>query len=195
MNNQQELPVVLLANLFAQYTHLENADKWSGIEVTGIKEDSRNIIKGDLFVARDGEFFKGTQYIKAAASNGAIAVLINKTASTVNDVDLENYSIPVIAIDKLNEQVGAIAAKVFNSVSRRLTIIGITGTNGKTSCAHYLAQSLNYLAIKTFIIGTLGNGHPNNLQVASRTTPDACALQQLFAEFYHQGAEAVVMEV
>ncbi|MEH6446478.1 MAG: UDP-N-acetylmuramoyl-L-alanyl-D-glutamate--2,6-diaminopimelate ligase [Oceanospirillaceae bacterium] len=194
MNNQRVLPTQVLANLFAQYAHLANADKWLDVEVTGIKEDSRNIVKGDLFVARDGEFFKGTQYIKAAASNGAIAALVEKT-STINEVDLEHYPIPVIAIDKLHEQVGAIAAKVFNNVAQQLTIIGITGTNGKTSCAHYLAQSLNNLAINTFIIGTLGNGHPKRLQVANRTTPDACALQQLFAEFYHQGAKAVVMEV
>ena len=189
---------VYLGTLFSEIATTQASEisvDWRAIQVTGIKEDSRNIIAGDLFVARDGECFKGTDYIVKASANGAVAVLVNKSEQWPNVIDLHSFSIPVIALDNLCDEVGEIAARVFDNVVSKLNIIGITGTNGKTSCAHYIAQALNSLKVKTFIIGTLGNGDPAALQEASRTTPDACALQQMFAEFYHAGAQAVVMEV
>jgi len=174
----------------------ENLIKRCGdLKVSGIKEDSRQMTVGDLFVARDGEHFKGTDFIEKAVTLGAVAILVDKHNATDADVDFEGYPVPVIAIAGLVFKVGEIAAKVFANVTHKLNIIGVTGTNGKTSCAHYLAQSLNSLGVNTYIIGTLGNGHPNALEEASRTTPDACSLQQLFAQFYAQGAQAVVMEV
>ncbi|EPJ46084.1 MAG: hypothetical protein OFPI_35270 [Osedax symbiont Rs2] len=187
-----------LGALFCEIVATQPSDTnvdWQAIAVTGIKEDSRNIAPGDLFVARDGECFKGTDYIAKAVSNGAVAVLVNKSTQFPCAIDLHSFTVPVIALQSLCDRVGEIAARVFDNVACKLNIIGITGTNGKTSCAHYIAQALNSLKVKTFIIGTLGNGDPSALQEASRTTPDACALQQMFAEFYHAGAQTVVMEV
>ncbi len=184
----------LFAEIAATLPSNGNVD-WRAIQVTGIKEDSRYIASGDVFVARDGEHFKGTDYIGAAVANGAVAVLVNKSAQWPCAIDLHSFPVPVIALDNLCDEIGEIAAQVFNNVVAKLNIIGITGTNGKTSCAHYIAQALNSLKVKTYIIGTLGNGDPAALQEASRTTPDACALQQMFAQFYHAGAQAVVMEV
>ena len=186
---------VHLAALFPEIASAATNREWQGIQVSGVKEDSRNIQPGDLFVARDGEYFKGSEYIAAAAVKGAVAVLVNKSVQWPAAIDLNRFSIPVIALDNLSDKIGVIAAQVFNNVVAKLNIIGITGTNGKTSCAHYLAQALNSLKVKAYIIGTLGNGDPDALQEASRTTPDACALQQMFAEFYYAGAQAVVMEV
>ena len=76
-----------------------------------------------------------------------------------------------------------------------MTVIGVTGTNGKTSCAHYIAQALTSLGQKTALIGTVGNGFPGALITATHTTPDAVSLQYMLADFYTQGANAVVMEV
>lgn len=180
-----------LAELFPEYqVGLDLVGDWQQRKVTGISEDSRRIVAGDIFVARDGEHFKGSDYIAAAITNGAVAVLVDK--SLQHSVQA---SVPVIGIENLNFEIGEIAAKVFGNVTDQLTIIGVTGTNGKTSCAHYLAQALNALGVNSFIIGTLGNGHPDALQEADRTTPDACSLQRLFAQFYQQGAAAVIMEV
>jgi len=190
---------MLLSDVLEGFVDRESSDNLikacAGLKVSGIKEDSRKITTGDLFVARDGEHFKGTDFIEKAIALGAVAILVEKYHATDADVDFEAYPVPVIAIAGLALKVGEVAAKVFANIIQKLNIIGITGTNGKTSCAHYLAQSLNSLGVNTFIIGTLGNGHPNALEEASRTTPDACSLQQLFAQFYAQGAQAVVMEV
>ncbi len=208
MDSNQLMPAVSLATLFpavlsnALPNSLPNVNTsetaavdWQALLVTGIKEDSRAIVSGDLFVARDGDSFKGSDYIETAAKRGAVAALVNKEPHAVADLDLTRYSIPVIAIENLTYSIGAIAAQVFANLVSKLTIIGVTGTNGKTSCAHYIAQALNSLGVKTFIIGTLGNGEPSALAEASRTTPDACSLQQMFADFYQRGAQAVVMEV
>jgi len=188
---------ILLEKLFSSLCTDKCFEQWRAITVTGIKEDSRYVVVGDLFVARDGEHFKGTDFIEGAISRGAVAVVVEKVTEQPNkpDVDLESYSVPVIALTGLAFKLGEIAAAVFGNVVQSLNVIGITGTNGKTSCAHYIAQALNNLGVNTFIIGTLGNGHPDSLEQASRTTPDACSLQQLFAQFYAQGAKAVVMEV
>ena len=190
---------MLLSELFEGFVDKKTSDslikRCCDLKISGIKEDSRQITVGDVFVARNGEHFKGTDFIEKAITLGAVAILVEKHNTTEAGVDFEGYSVPVIAIEGLAFKVGEIAAKVFSNVSQKLNVIGITGTNGKTSCAHYLAQSLNSLGINTYIIGTLGNGHPNALEGASHTTPDACSLQQLFAQFYAQGAQAVVMEV
>ncbi len=183
---------VSLLALFPQLKQLLCAAQCQDITLTGICEDSRAIVDGDLFVARDGEHFKGEDYIEAAANNGAFAALVCGTQERVNTAD---YSIPVISLNNLEHQLGSIAAQVFNNCIQQLNIIAITGTNGKTSCAHFLAQALNSLAVNTFIIGTLGNGHPDALEMATSTTPNACQLHTLLAKFHSQGAQTVVMEV
>lgn len=199
MNNSESLLKTIktksLAELFAVYSSQDKESYWSQIQVSGINEDSRNIKSGDIFVARNGEHFKGTDYIAKAVANGAVAVLVDQETVKHLAEDVSECSVPLIAIENLSEQIGNIAADVFSNVTEQMTVIGVTGTNGKTSCAHYIAQALNNNSVKSFIIGTLGNGHPDNLQEAQRTTPDACALHRLFADFYCQGAAAVIMEV
>jgi UDP-N-acetylmuramoyl-L-alanyl-D-glutamate--2,6-diaminopimelate ligase len=168
---------------------------WQSLMITGMSEDSRSVSAGDLFVARDGAAFKGCDFIESAAQQGAVAALVENLSKNQTYIDLKTYSIPVIYVENLTFCIGKIAAKVHQNVSEKLNIIGITGTNGKTSCAHYLAQILNALGLKTYLIGTLGNGAPDALQESAGTTPDACRLHKMFAEFYQQGARAVVMEV
>ena len=110
-------------------------------------------------------------------------------------VDCPDVDVPVIAVLGLVEHIGVIASRFYDHPSQDLTVIGITGTNGKTSCAHFTAQAMNMLDLKTAIIGTVGNGFPGELKESSHTTPDAIGLQKLFAELKAEGAAAVVMEV
>jgi UDP-N-acetylmuramoyl-L-alanyl-D-glutamate--2,6-diaminopimelate ligase len=195
-NSERELHFKTLAQLFPEQVQQTTfANQWDEIRVTGICEDSRQIQPGDVFVARDGENFKGTQYISAAIDNGAVTVLVDQNSIEQMPAIATRYPVPVIAIENLHFYVGNIAADVYDNVTAKMQVIGVTGTNGKTSCAHYIAQALNKLSVTSFIIGTLGNGHPDHLLEAQRTTPDACALHRLFADFYQQGAKAVVMEV
>ena len=109
--------------------------------------------------------------------------------------DCPCVNVPIICIPNLVAQLGAIAARFYDEPSKKMTVIGITGTNGKTSCAHFLAQAMNVLKVKTAIVGTVGNGFPKDLNKATHTTPDAIGLQKLLAELNASGAEAVVMEV
>lgn len=161
--------------------------------VSGVSVDSRSIVVGDLFVARDGVSHKGIDFIEKAAKQGAVAAIVDY--ASVSTVDLDSFSIPVFAIDNLSVRAGEIVSNFYGHPSKKLTVIGITGTNGKTSCAHYLAQALSELGQKTAVIGTVGNGFVGQLSVATHTTPDVVSVHQLLADFVAQGADAVVMEV
>lgn len=167
------------------------ASSASGIAVSALSQDSRTVSEGTLFIARSGLQHRGVDFVKSAVASGAVAVLIDEKELP----DCPNVTVPVIALEELNSKIGPIASRFYGSPSESLTVIGITGTNGKTSCAHFTAQAMNALGVKTAIIGTVGNGFPHQLQEATHTTPDAIGLQKLFSELKQQGAEAVVMEV
>jgi len=164
---------------------------YADLLVSDLSQDSRQIKPGTLFVARSGLQHKGVDFVVDAEACGAVAVLLDST-----ELDAcPDVAIPVIAIPNLINNIGLIAANFYDHPSRALTVIGITGTNGKTSCAHFIAQAMNTLGIKTAIVGTVGNGFPDALQQATHTTPDAIGLQRLFAQLRAEGAGAIVMEV
>jgi len=167
--------------------HLADAGQ---IMVSGITQDSRMVKAGDLFCARAGGTHKGSDFIPDALAKGASAVLIDSEEHYEPEGD-----VPVFAIDSLAQRLSDIAGAFYAYPSTRLRMIGVTGTNGKTSCSHFLAQALNRLGVRTAVIGTVGNGFPEALAGATHTTPDAVGLQALLAEFVEQGADAVVMEV
>jgi len=100
-----------------------------------------------------------------------------------------------LAVADLRHHAGEIADHVYGSPSRKLWVVGITGTNGKTSCCHWIAQSLCAQGKKTALIGTLGNGFQSALQPTLNTTPDAIRLHELLADYLAHGAQAVAMEV
>ncbi|EAR59722.1 UDP-N-acetylmuramoyl-L-alanyl-D-glutamate--2,6-diaminopimelate ligase [Neptuniibacter caesariensis] len=163
----------------------------SGIAVSAISQDSRTVVPGTLFVARSGLKHRGVDFIEGAVADGAVAVLIDSSELS----DCPNVDVPVIGISDLVSEIGPVAARFYEQPSRAMTVVGITGTNGKTSCAHFVAQAMNNIGVKTAIVGTVGNGFPGLLEKATHTTPDAIGLQKLFAELKAAGAEAVVMEV
>lgn len=164
---------------------------FADLVVSDISQDSRLIKDGTLFVARSGLQHRGVDFVKDAVESGAAAVLLDYAEID----DCPPVEVPVIAVPDLIENIGPIAAAFYGNPSRELDVVGITGTNGKTSCAHFIAQVMNTLGVKTAIIGTIGNGFPHELHKATHTTPDAIGLQKLFAELKEQGAKAVVMEV
>lgn len=189
MSTFKDLNLSVNINTVLNTSIVEGSD--AQIWVSGISEDSRKVESGDLFVARMGGAFNGADYIEQAAENGAVAAIID--ASFAAEVD--GFSIPVFPVDNFTSSIGDIAAAVYSNVVDKVQVIGVTGTNGKTSCAHFLAQALNRLGLKTYMIGTLGNGDPFNLDEAERTTPDACALHRLIADYYAKNVKVVVMEV
>lgn len=165
----------------------------AALRVSGLCLDSRCVIPGDLFFARSGVKHKGSDFIPEASRRGAVAVVVDEQELSVEQA--EGLDLPVIRVAGLNSLIGIVASRFYGEPTREMRVIGITGTNGKTSCAHYLAQALNVCGLKAALIGTVGNGFPGQLREATHTTPDPIRLHAEMARLHAEGAEAVVMEV
>ena len=171
--------------------HLFQARDALGARIEGIAVDSRSVKRGDLFLACPGARTDGRAYIGHAIASGASAVLWERAGFNWNPA----WTVPNLGVSDLRQHVGEIAGRYFGDPSRNMWIAGVTGTNGKTSCSHWIAQSLTRLGRKTAVIGTLGNGFPGELVAALNTTPDALALQQELAALRDKGAAGCAMEV
>ncbi len=159
--------------------------------VKNITSDSRQVQAGSLFLAYPGDKADGRAYIDSAIKNGAVAILWDpKDFSWRPHWKIENTP-----IKNLRQQVGRIADQFYGKPSAKLWTIGVTGTNGKTSITQWLSQCFNFLSRRTAVIGTLGNGLPNQLSPTQNTTPDAVVLQSMLADFVHKNVEIVAMEV
>ena len=165
--------------------------------ISGLNLDSRSIVAGEAFVALRGSRTHGIRFADAAAARGAAVVLAEGEAATSETAALENASldIPVIWIADLRARLGELAARFFGEPAEALQVIGVTGTNGKTSTVQLLAQALNSLQQRCATIGTLGAGFDGVLQAAERTTPDVISVQRTLADFRERGASHVAMEV
>jgi UDP-N-acetylmuramoyl-L-alanyl-D-glutamate--2,6-diaminopimelate ligase len=159
----------------------------AALEIAGLKVDSRKVIANDAFVAIKGRHGDGREYIDNAISNGAVVILVSELLAI-------KFSVPVIVVDKLAQRLGYLAAKFYGS-EKALKVIGVTGTNGKTTCAHLLSQLLNGLGLPCGLIGTLGCGMPNQLVDTGMTTPDVFAVHSNLALIEQQDGQAVAMEV
>lgn len=153
--------------------------------------DSRKVQPGDVFLAYPGHASDGRQYIKNAVERGASAVLWEREGFEW-DASLQ---VPNLPVDRLRWLVSDIADEVYGCPSDQLWMVGVTGTNGKTSISQWVARAFNALGRRCAVIGTMGSGFPGRLSDTVNTTPDAIVLQQDLAEFRDQGAEAVAMEV
>ncbi len=160
--------------------------------VSSITQDSREVVKGSLFVALKGLSQHGLKYAEEVQKQGASAILWEADA-TENDLEsyVANLVIPCLAVSNLRSHLGLIADRFYHSPSQSLNVIGITGTDGKTSVSHFLAQSLDDCAV----IGTIGTGIPGKLQKATHTTPDVLSVHKTLAELKSQGIRSVAMEV
>lgn len=162
-----------------------------GVTPRTVTADSRRVVAGSLFLAYPGERVDGRDYIAQAVAQGAAAVMWESAGYRWNP----DWPVANLGVAGLREQAGAIADEFYGRPSSRLWMIGVTGTNGKTSCSHWLAQVLTQLGRKTAAIGTLGNGFPGALSEAVNTTPDPILLQGMLADYLAQGAAGVAMEV
>ena len=162
-----------------------------GVEVERLCNDSRRVRPGDVFVAYPGEAHDGRAYIAAAIAAGARAVIWESEGYAWP----RELGVPNLAVKGLREVAGEIAALVAGHPARSLWMIAVTGTNGKTSCSHWIAEALRALGRPTALIGTLGHGFPGALKGLINTTPDALALQDLLAGYRDSHASAVAMEV
>lgn len=162
-------------------------------EIKSLALDSRQVQPQTLFFALKGTHQDGRQFISDAVNRGACAVLIE--GDSPNDALTWCEQIPCIPIYQLQQQIGRLAAHFYHEPAEKMRMIGVTGTSGKTSCTHFIAQSLHSLNVPCGIIGTLGSGFYGALGPAGLTTPDALTLQATLAKFAEEGAQAIAMEV
>ncbi|MBM5460177.1 UDP-N-acetylmuramoyl-L-alanyl-D-glutamate--2,6-diaminopimelate ligase [Pseudomonas sp. P66] len=153
--------------------------------------DSRNIRPGDLFLAVPGALVDGREHIADALKRGAAAVAYEAENATV----LPITDAPLIPVKGLIAQLSDIAGRFYGEPSRQLNLVGVTGTNGKTSVTQLVAQALDALGQRCGLIGTLGTGFYGELQSGRLTTPDPIAVQATLNDLKKAGAKAIAMEV
>lgn len=158
------------------------------VSITGVHSDSRQLRPGDLFAAVPGIASNGVDYLPAAVRAGAAAAVWDGPVEPASDL-------PLLRVPDLARRLGAIASRFHGEPSQHLFLVGITGTDGKTSCAHILAQALAHMDCRCSYMGTLGIGFPEHLVSATHTTPSADAVQRNLAVMRAAGAAAVAMEV
>ncbi len=158
------------------------------LTVDGLSLDSKRVRAGDAFIAVAGATTHGMVFAEEAQARGA-RVIIHDGLAPVPEL-----GIPQIGIEGLGKLLSRLAARFFHCPSDRLTIAGVTGTNGKTSTAHFIAQAWQRSRGKAGLIGTIGYGPLCRLKPAALTTPDPISMQSMLAECIDDGVEQVAME-
>jgi UDP-N-acetylmuramoyl-L-alanyl-D-glutamate--2,6-diaminopimelate ligase len=162
-----------------------------GVPVDTLVNDSRRVAPGVVFVAYPGETRDGRDFIRDAVAHHADGVLWD-AEGFVWPAELQ---VPNVGVPDLRARLGEITDHVYGQPSRALLTFGVTGTNGKTSVTHWIAQALTALGKKTAVLGTVGNGFPGHLSPAKNTTPDAIELHQRLSAYRRDGAVAAALEV
>jgi UDP-N-acetylmuramoyl-L-alanyl-D-glutamate--2,6-diaminopimelate ligase len=191
------LPLTALADLIgAPVAGPAGAD----VQVRGVTLASTDVRPGDLYAALPGARTHGARFVADAAERGAVAVLTDRTGVAA----ASGAGLPVCAVPDPRAVLGAVADRVYGSPSRRLSVIGVTGTNGKTTTAYLVEAGLAAAGLGTGLIGTVqtrtrgrdADGRPTVTEMPSvRTTPEAPAVHALLASMAEAGVGAVVMEV
>lgn len=159
------------------------------IEIYGVKFDSRAVEKGDLFIATRGTAVDGHDYIEAALAKGAVAVLCEEVPECTHP------DVTYVTVPDTSEALGLISATWHNDPSSKMVLVGVTGTNGKTTIATLLYQLFRRLGYKTGLLSTVVNYIDDEAIEATHTTPDAFTLNGLLAKMVNAGCQYVFMEV
>jgi len=175
-------------------------DRCRGVSINALVQDHRKARSGDLFIAHQGYHTHGLLYAQEAVAKGVSVVLWDGDVGVNNEKGkeiLDSISNKVLCLhcDNLKYKVGPIASRYYEQPSLSLNTIGVTGTDGKTSVAHFLAQCLDSYDVHCGVLGTLGNGFINDLHPTGLTTVDALLVQKTLADIKRAGAKHVVMEV
>ncbi|WP_257263064.1 UDP-N-acetylmuramoyl-L-alanyl-D-glutamate--2,6-diaminopimelate ligase [Endozoicomonas sp. ONNA2] len=155
--------------------------------------DSRRITGGELFIAIPGIQSDGRHYIADALEKGAAAVLVDDSEGF--DLSAAKGCESVFFVPDLSGKVGSLANRFYRQPSEQLSIIGVTGTNGKTSCCWFIAEILGQLGKPCALMGTVGRGMPGQMEASLNTTSDVITLQQYLGQLVADGVQALAMEV
>ena len=156
------------------------------IEVLSVKTDSNTVTSGSLFICLNGKGFDGHSFIRQVESYGAVAVLTERRVET---------ALTQIIVEDTRVAMSIIAAEFYEHADKKLRLVGVTGTNGKTTTAHLIRSVLNKAGIPCGVIGTLGTFYADKCLEPTLTTPDPLVLHKTFSDMLNSGIKAVVMEV
>jgi len=164
-------------------------------EVRGLSHDSRHVRPGDLFVCLVGSRFDGHDYAADALARGALALAVQEDHLRDLRWDADRSKIPLLVVPDTRRALPALAVALYGDPTRTLKLVGVTGTNGKTTTTFLIASILRAAGLRTGTVGTLGAELMGETLPSDRTTPEADQLQALFAQMRARGAQAAVMEV
>jgi len=177
---------VMLASLLPELAEIEQAKL---IALSGLTDDTRLVKQGDLFLAVSGANHRAEDLANEAAYKFAAAIL-SEESITKKSV----HGVPVFPISDLAARRSEIAGTFYSHPSKDLFVVAVTGTNGKTSCSHFIADAMSELGQACGIVGTVGSGHGQDLSRAGLTTPGAVLLQEILSEFRDAKLTAVSIE-
>ncbi|MGF1753240.1 UDP-N-acetylmuramoyl-L-alanyl-D-glutamate--2,6-diaminopimelate ligase [Vibrio makurazakiensis] len=183
---------ISLSTLLQPWGHFQQAN-FESIQVTHLELDSRKVQQGDVFVAVIGHAVDGRTYIDKAIEQGAAAVVAQSCENKLNGLVEYHGNTPVIYIEALNLALSQLAGRLYSSQNMKL--IGITGTNGKTTITQLIVQWLDLVKCKSAVMGTTGNGFLNDLKPAANTTGSAIEIQRTLSELARQQARYTAMEI
>ncbi|MBE7090491.1 MAG: UDP-N-acetylmuramoyl-L-alanyl-D-glutamate--2,6-diaminopimelate ligase [Clostridiales bacterium] len=158
----------------------------SNPEITGLSFDSRTVEKGDLFFAIQGKNVDGADYIRQAIQRGAVAVIAKEKPKE---------DVPYALTDCVRKGMAHVAAKFYDNAHKKLKLVAVTGTNGKTTVARTIHYALNLNGKRAGVIGTTGVYYADKYFAPILTTPDSLFLHRIFADMVKNNVEYVVMEV
>ena len=161
----------------------------TNIEISDVQFDSRKIQKKGLFIAIKGTISDGHQYIQNTIKDGAIAIIVEQLPSQLND------NITYVQVANSYNALGVIAANFYNNPSERIKLVGVTGTNGKTTIVSLLHQLFNLLNNKVGMLSTIENKILDKIITSTHTTPDPLQINYLLHEMIEKGCDYCFMEV
>ncbi|HZR22799.1 MAG TPA: UDP-N-acetylmuramoyl-L-alanyl-D-glutamate--2,6-diaminopimelate ligase, partial [Vicinamibacterales bacterium] len=156
--------------------------------VTGIAYDSRTVAPGQVFVALKGQHADGTAFARQAIARGAVAVVSESPAPS-------DVNVAWAVVDDARVALAALAAAFVHNPSREMQVVGVTGTNGKTTTSYLLASILEAAGLRCGVLGTVAYRIGDEIREATRTTPEAPDVQALLREMVDRGCGACTMEV
>lgn len=161
----------------------------TAIEINDLQIDSRKVRPGSCFIAVRGTVSDGHEYIQSAIIKGAVAIVCETIPEIINE------HIHYTVVDNSAKAAAIMAHNFYGRVSEKITLVGVTGTNGKTTIATLLFKLFSSLGYKCGLISTVQNQIENEVLPSTHTTPDAISLNQLLAKMYNDGCSHVFMEV
>lgn len=164
--------------------------------LTDISMDSRRVTSGALFLALAKDAEQRQKHLHQALDKGAFAVLVDadQPLSQQETEMLNEAVVSAYSVKKLAQKAGFIASRFYQEPSQHMTVIAVTGTNGKTSVSQFIAQALEASGKPCGVIGTMGAGRLSDLEMTGLTTPDPVSMQRLLAGFELEGCQYVVLE-